>query len=131
MHENYERDQDVKLGSERQFGVVFVVVFLLIGLFPLLHDGQPRWWSLGLAVATALVTALRPGLLHVFNKLWFRLGLLLHKIFNPVIMGLIFYLAVTPTALAMKVFGKDPMTRRWDKSAESYWVKRESGSPES
>lgn len=130
IHETFIRDTMVKGSSDRAFGIVFTVLFLAIGLWPLIDGAEAQIWSLvvaSLILATALV---RPALLAPFNLAWMKFGILLHKITNPIIMGLIFFLAVTPTALIMRALGKDPLRRKFDPSAESYWIERDPPGPE-
>lgn len=129
-HERFDRDQPVRGSSDRTFGFVFVVVFVAIGLWPLVGGGAVRLWSLALAVAILAVALARPGLLAPFNRAWMRFGLALHGIVNPVVMGLIFYLAVTPTALVMRALGKDLLRRRLDPAVDSYWIERAPPGPE-
>lgn len=124
IHEDYARKDEVKVGSERSFGMVFAGVFALIGLFPLLGDAPVRLWALGIAAAFGLVAIIVPAALKPLNRLWFRFGLLLHKIVNPLIMGLIFFLTVTPTGLIMRMLGKDPLRLKFDREAKSYWIER-------
>ncbi len=129
-HESFSRDEAVKVSSDRAFGIVFTVLFAVIGLWPLIHGGEVRIWSLVLAAVILAVALIRPSLLAPFNRAWMKFGLLLHKITNPVIMGLIFFLAVTPTALIMRAMGKDPLRRKFDPSATSYWIDRDPPGPE-
>lgn len=128
-HESFARDQQVKGSSDRSFGVVFTVVFAIIGLWPLLHGGGVRLWWLVAAGAVLAAAVLYPRLLAPLNRLWMKFGLLLHRITNPIIMGVVFYLAVLPTALIMRMLGKDPLRRKLDKSATSYWIMREPPGP--
>lgn len=124
LHEDFQRDEDVKAGSERAFGYVFAAVFAIIGLLPMFTDGPVRIWPFviaGLFLATALLV---PRLLSPLNVLWFRFGMLLHIVVNPLVMGFLFFVTVTPTALVMRLFGKDPLRLRLDKSADSYWIER-------
>jgi len=117
----------VKAGSERGFGIVFAVVFAGIGLYPV-WDGAPvRWWALAIAGAFLAIAALAPALLKPLNRVWFALGLLLHKVVSPLVMGLMFFAAVTPTALIMRMLGKDPLRLRFDKQAKTYWIERQPG----
>jgi len=105
--------------------MVFAVVFAIIGLFPLLYSGEVRPWALagaGLILAAGLFF---PIVLRPMNWLWFMLGMALHKLMGPLVMGLVFYLTVTPIALIMRMIGKDPLNRRFDPSAKSYWVERD------
>jgi hypothetical protein len=123
-HESFARAADVRIASERSFGIVFCVVFLVIGLWPLVRSDGPRWWSLAVAAAFLAAAFLLPKALAPLNRSWARFGLLLHRITNPIVMGLVFFLAVTPTALMMKLLGKDPLRRRIDPAAKTYWIER-------
>jgi len=129
-HESFARDEPVKTSSERSFGIVFCAVFAIVGLWPLIGTGAPRWWSLGLAAGFLAAALAVPRALAPLNRLWAKLGLLLHRITNPVIMGLVFFLAVTPTALIMRMLGKDPLRRKFDREAGSYWIERKPPGPE-
>ncbi|MSO93442.1 MAG: hypothetical protein EXQ86_08600 [Rhodospirillales bacterium] len=124
FHEDFARDRDVKVGSERGFGFVFAAVFSLIALWPLWSGERVRLWALIVAAAFAAAAALLPRALRPLNVLWFRFGMLLHKVVTPVVMGLLFYATVTPTAALMRLFGKDPLRLGFDRSAKSYWIER-------
>lgn len=126
-HERLDHGRPVKGGSDRAFGIVFAVVFTLIGLLPVLGGGLPSWWALLVAAAFLALALARPALLAPLNRLWLKFGLLLHRIVSPLIMGMLFYGVVTPVGLLMRATGKDPMQRRRDPSAESYWIVREPG----
>jgi hypothetical protein len=130
LPEDFERDEPPRTSSDRSFGLVFAGVFLIVGLAPLVHGGGVRWWSLAVALAFLLVAFIRPAILAPLNWVWTRFGLLLHKVMNPLVMGLLFYVALTPMALAMRLAGKDPLRRRFDDSAPSYWIRREPPGPE-
>jgi hypothetical protein len=130
FHEDFHRKDEVTAGSERGLGIVFFAVFLLIGLLPLLFGDSPRLWSLGVAAVFLLVALFRPRLLSPLNRIWFSFGLLLHKIVTPVIMGLLFYLTVTPTGAIMRLMGKDPLHQRLDPEAETYWIERNPAGPD-
>jgi hypothetical protein len=129
-HESFERTESVQGSSNRAFGIVFTVFFALIGLWPLPWGGNPRWWALGIAAVFLFAALVCPKTLAPLNRAWMRFGLLLHKIVNPVIMGLIFFLTVTPTALIMRALGKDPSRRRLDKDATTYWIDRAPPGPD-
>jgi len=126
LHESLSTRDDIKIGSARSFGLVFATVFIIIALFPLLSDqqGSLRLWALIVAAFFAITALTMPRLLEPLNKLWFRFGLLLHKIVNPLVMGLLFFGTVTPTGLLMRSLGKTPLKLGFDKSAESYWITR-------
>ena len=129
-HENFVRETPVSGSSERAFGVVFTVVFAVVGLWPLIGDGAVRTWSLIVAGLFLLAALVRPAVLAPLNRAWTKFGLLLHRITNPLIMGLVFFGAVTPTALIMRALGKDLLHRRIDPSAKSYWIDRQPPGPE-
>ncbi len=129
MHEELVDRTEVRRGSERSFGIVFAVVFAIIGLLPLLRSHSPFYWSFGVAAAFLIAAFLTPWALAPLNQLWFRFGLLLHAIISPLIMGLLFYFAVTPTGLVMRLLGKDLLRLKFDPEAESYWIKRDPPGP--
>ena len=130
FHEDLTREHEVKAGSERALGIVFAMVFLIVGLWPLLGEGTIRPWALIVAGVFLTLGLLAPKLLKPLNWVWFRFGLLLHKIVNPIIMALLFFTTVTPIALIMKIFGKDSLHRKFDASAKSYWIERQPPGPD-
>lgn len=117
---------EVKMGSERSLGLVFAVVFVIVGLWPLTGDGgEPRIWSLAIAVLFAGLGLFFPKLLGPLNKAWFKFGMLLSAIVSPIVMGLLFFIAVTPTALIMRLRNKDLLKAKLDRKAKSYWIQRD------
>ncbi len=130
VHEPFSRSEEIKQSSDRSFGIVFTVVFAVIGLWPMLGDGQIRVWSISIAGLLLAISVIRPAILAPLNRLWTRFGLLLHRITNPIIMGFVFFLAVTPTAVILKLMGKDPLRRGFDREAKSYWIERTPPGPE-
>ena len=128
FHENYDR-QDIKGGTERSFGFVFAVVFLAIGLSPLLSAGGVRIWPVVIAAVFGVVALVSPGLLRPLNTLWLKFGLLLSRIFNPIVLGFLFYVVITPAGLIMRLLGKDPLRLRIDRTAQSYWIERRPPGP--
>ena len=129
LHEDLGRQDAPKAGSERGFGIVFAVVFTVIGLWPLLDGAPVRVWALVAAAGFLAAGLLTPGLLKPLNRAWYLFGLGLHRIVNPLIMGLLFFLTVTPIALIMRAMGKDPLHRAFDPDAASYWIEREPPDP--
>ena len=120
----------VPLGSDRGFGVTFAVIFALIGgYFTVFTPAAAGPWLLGLAGAFFAVALMRPATLRPLNHLWFRFGLLLHKIISPIVMGLMFFLVFTPFAVVMKLAGRDHLCLKFDPEQKSYWVKRETPGP--
>jgi hypothetical protein len=123
-HEDFSREQDVKGSSNRTFGIVFTVAFAVIGALPYAKGGELWLWALAVAALFLIVTLARPSLLGPLNRLWLKFGLLLHKVVTPVVMALLFFFTVTPVGLLMRLTGKDPMYRRFDPAAKSYWIMR-------
>jgi uncharacterized integral membrane protein len=128
-HERFDRTEEVKGSSNRTFGLVFVVVFLVIALWPLLDGGPPRIWSLIIAGVILLLALFVPAVLAPLNRLWTKFGLVLHRIVNPVILGLMFAVAVVPVALIMRLLRKDLLHLRFDPEAETYWQRRDPSGP--
>ncbi len=129
-HESFRERDAVKGSSNRSFGVVFAVVFAIIGLFPLIGGSSVRWWSLIVAGVFLALAFAAPKLLSPLNRLWMRFGLLLHRIVNPLVMALLFFLVVTPIALLMRLFGKRPLHLETEPDAQSYWIPRDPPGPE-
>ena len=129
-HERLTGGEPVEGASERGFGVVFAIVFVAVGLFPLLGGGPPRGWAFGVAGAFLAVALVRPALLAPFNRAWFKLGLLLQRVVNPLVMAVIYFGVVTPTGLVMRALGKDPLRLKYDPDAQSYWIHRDPPGPE-
>ncbi|MEQ8195262.1 MAG: SxtJ family membrane protein [Rhodospirillales bacterium] len=130
FHEDFSSRQEVKAGSERSLGIVFAVVLAVIGLWPLLGGGAARLWALIAAGAFLGLGLFVPKLLRPLNKAWFLFGKFLHKIVNPIIMALLFFTTVTPTGIIMRLMGKDPLHRKLDPDAKSYWIVREPPGPD-
>ena len=97
---------NIKIGSNRSFGIVFFVVFFIIAIYPLLNDGSVRLWSLIISIIFLILGLLNSKILSPFNKIWFKFGLLLGKIVSPVVMGFIFFIIVTPIGLLMRILEK-------------------------
>ncbi len=116
---------DVKMGSERNFGLVFAVVFALVGLYPLVDGGDVRFWALAISLAFVAVAFIYPRALRLPNKLWFKFGMLLGAIVAPIVMALVFITTVTPLGLLARLAGKDLLREKMDADAVSYWQKRE------
>lgn len=111
-------------GSDRAFGLVFAAVFAIIGCWPLLKSGPVRLWSLALAVVFLALAVAVPRVLAPLNKVWLRFGLLLGRIVSPIVLFLVYVVAVVPTALLMRLSGKDPLRRSFDPAASTYWIPR-------
>ena len=115
--------KDIKIGSNRSFGVVFFVVFLLIGLWPILKGNEIRIWSIVISLIFLILGILNSKILTPFNKVWFRFGIFLGNFISPIIMGIVFFLVVTPTGLIMKLLRKDLINLRKNNSS-TYWIEK-------
>jgi Saxitoxin biosynthesis operon protein SxtJ len=117
------------MGSNRSFGLVFGGFFVLVALLPPIHGGSVRLWALAVAAAFFAAAFFAPRLLQPLNRAWFRLGLLMHHVVNPVIMAVMFYGAILPMALLVRALGKDLLRLKRDPKADSYWIEREPPGP--
>ena len=115
---------DIKISSNKSFGIVFFIVFILIALYPLLNDQEIRLWALIISAVFLILGLLKSKLLTPLNKLWFRFGIFLGKIISPIIMGFIFFLVVTPIGLIMRLLGKDVLNLKYNKE-RSYWIEKD------
>ena len=115
---------EIKISSNRNFGLVFFFVFLIVSLWPLLNENSPRIWSIVIAVIFLILGLLNSKLLTPLNMLWFKFGLFLGSIISPIVMGIIFFLVITPTGLVMKLMGKDLLDKKYDNKKKSYWINR-------
>ncbi|GMT42953.1 MAG: hypothetical protein IEMM0002_1364 [bacterium] len=127
FHEHLIKDHAVKAGSNRSFGLVFAVVFAVIGLLPFLRGGIVHWWAVVAAVFFMVAAAICPDVLAPLNRLWFKFGLLLNKVMEPVIMTILFFVVITPFALAVRMIKGELLPRSFDRDASTYWIDRETG----
>lgn len=109
--------------STRTFGLFFAAIFALIAVWPLFYGSGARWWSVVLALAFLAASLLRPQLLQPLNRFWFQFGMLLGRIMTPIVMFLIYVVTIVPIGFILRAMGKDPMTRRFDPAAKSYWIR--------
>ena len=115
--------KNVKIGSNRSFGVVFFIVFLIISLYPLIYNDSVRIWSLFISAVFLVLGLMNSKLLNPLNKIWFKFGLFLGKIISPLVMGVIFFCVVTPIGLLMKLLKKDLLNLKFNKN-NSYWINK-------
>jgi hypothetical protein len=120
---------EVKIGSDRNFGIVFAAVSLIVATGPLLHGGTPRWWALAIAAAFGAAAFVAPAVLRPLNIVWFKFGMALHHVVNPIIMGAIFFGAVTPMGMLLRVLGKDHLRLKRSQQSSTYWIERERPAP--
>jgi hypothetical protein len=122
-------DKTVPLPSNRSFGWTFSGIFLAAGVYGLWRGGAVLSWLLVAAVVMAAVTVTREAWLTPLNRAWMRLGLLLGRVVNPLVLGVIFFGVFTPVGLVMRMFGRDAMVRRFEPELETYWLKRDPPGP--
>tara|TARA_B110000261_G_C13059013_1_gene347385 strand:- start:618 stop:1022 length:405 start_codon:yes stop_codon:yes gene_type:complete len=114
-----------KQASERSFGIVFAIVFLIVALYPLLNSNDIRIWALILSIIFLILAILFPNTLEILNKLWFRFGMLIGSIIAPIVMAIVYFLTVLPTGIIMRLLGKDLLSQKLDNNSKSYWIKRD------
>lgn len=124
-----QREEELKLGTERSFGIVMAAFFAIVGCFPLFHWNAPRWWALAIAAGFAVLAFAKPSILAPANRLWMRFGLLLHAIINPIVMGFVYFVTVVPIGVVMRLMGKDILRLRLDRDTPSYWIERRPPGP--
>jgi len=117
--------KNIKISSNKNFGIVFFVFFSIISIFPLLKNEDIKIWAVIVAIIFLILGLLNSSLLSPLNKIWFKFGILLGNLISPIIMGLVFFIVVTPTSFIMKAFGKDSLNLKKNKK-KSYWVERSS-----
>ncbi|MEP6717062.1 MAG: SxtJ family membrane protein [Terriglobia bacterium] len=124
-HEDFSRKTGHKGPSNRNFGFVFTGIFLLFGLTPLRHGKPVRLWCLIASATVLLITLVSPSLLSLPNKAWSQVGILLGKVVNPIVTGLLFFLVFTPFAIVLRWMGKDMIGASIDRSEKTYWTERQ------
>jgi hypothetical protein len=126
-HENFNRDEAASPGSDRTFGLVMAAVLLLVGAVNYHHSGRLWPWELVLAVLFLAAAVLKASLLNPLNRLWMKLGLVLHRIVNPIVMGLLFYGTIWPTGIVMRMRGRDLLRLKREPASDTYWIARAPG----
>jgi len=107
--------------TNKSFGVVFFIFFLLISFWPLLNDGEIRVWALIVSLIFIILAMLKPYLLTPFNRIWARFGVVLGSLISPIVMGIIFFVIVTPTGFLMRIFSKNFLNLKKNND-KSYWI---------
>ena len=115
---------DIKISSNRSFGIIFFIVFLIIALYPLINNGDLRIWSLIVSFLFFILGLVDSKILTPLNKIWFKFGLFLGKIISPLIMGIIFFIVVTPIGLIMRLLGKDLLNLKYN-NFKTYWIEKD------
>ena len=129
MHENLDRIEEIKVSSNRSFGMVFTLVFLVVGIWQISTGKSLGWYFFASAILFFIVAITFPSLLGPFNRVWFKFGLLLGQVVNPVILGLVFFLVVTPIGTVRRLLGKDSLQLKPKPNLKSYWIDRNPPGP--
>ena len=111
----------IKVSSNKSFGIVFSIFFLLISIYPLLNNDPIYYWSLFVSFIFLVLGLMNSKILSPLNLLWFKFGILLGKIVSPIVMGIIFFLVVTPISVILKIFGKDVLNLKFNNN-KTYWI---------
>jgi len=117
-------NKNIKISSNRSFGLVFFAFFLIISLWPLINDAEIRIWSLIISIIFLLLGLFNSKILTPLNKLWFKFGIILGKFVAPIVMGIVFFLVVTPTGIIMRLTGKNLLGLKKDIKKDTYWIKK-------
>ena len=113
----------IKISSNRSFGIVFFIFFLILSLWPLINEGNIRFSFIVISVIFLILGIINSKILTPLNHLWFKFGLFLGKIVSPIVMGVVFFFVVTPTGILMRLIGKDILSIKKNNS-KSYWIEK-------
>ena len=116
--------EKIKLPSNRNFGIVFSIVFLIIAIWPILNQNEIRIWSIIISLIFLILGLINSKFLSPLNRAWFKFGLVLGGVIAPIVMGIVFFLVVTPTGLIMKALGKDILGLKRNKN-NTYWLEKD------
>jgi len=124
LHEDLSREEHVTAGSDKGFGQVFAGFFAILAAVSWWRGSQTWHYTLPVALAFLVIAYTFPRILAPLNRLWLKFGLLLYKVMNPIILGLLFFITIAPIGLLMRAFGKDFLRTRMDPNAKTYWIER-------
>ena len=114
---------NIKIGTNKSFGIVFFVFFFIVSMFPLLNDGNIRFWSLIISIIFLILGILNSKILTPLNQVWFKFGILLGRFVSPVVMGIVFFAIVTPTSVIMRILQKNLLNLK-KSNKKTYWIER-------
>ena len=117
------KNSNIKIGTNKSFGIVFFLFFLIVSIFPLFKDEDIRVWSLIIAIIFLVFGLLNSKVLTPLNKIWFKFGILLGSFVSPIVMGIVFFAIVTPTSLIMRVLGKNLLNLKKN-NKKTYWIEK-------
>jgi len=120
-----KKKNKIKISSNRSFGIVFFVVFLIISVWPLLNENPLRIWAISVSIIFLILGLINSKILTPLNLVWYKFGILLGILISPIVMGIVFFLVVTPTGFIMKILGKDLLNTNFNKKIKSYWINRD------
>ena len=120
---NIMKNNEIKISSNKSFGIVFAIVFFLIALWPIIKSNDIRIWSLILSVIFLILGLMNSSILTPLNKIWFKFGIFLGNIIAPIVMGIIFFFVVTPIGLIMRLLGRD-LIKLKKNNENSYWIEK-------
>ena len=115
--------KNIKISSNKSFGIVFFIVFLIVSVYPIFNSGDLRVWSLIISIIFLMLGLLNSSILSPLNKLWFRFGILLGSIVSPIVMAIVFFGVVTPTSIIMKIFRKNLLGLKKN-NKKTYWIEK-------
>ena len=110
---------------QRNFGYIMSAIFFLVAIYPLLFNSSLRIWSLIISVALLLCSFLYRKILKFPSIIWFKFGILLHILFSPIILFVVYILSIVVTGFILKIFKKDPLNKKFNKNLKSYWINKE------
>ena len=116
-------NKDIKISSNKSFGIVFFIFFLIVSVYPLKEGGDPIYWLVILSFIFLILGLLNSSALSPLNKLWFKFGLLLGSIVSPLVMGVVFFIVITPIAFIMRILGKDLLNLKKSEN-NTYWIEK-------
>ena len=117
------KNQKIKIGSNKSFGIVFSIVFLVIAFWPMLNGNEINYWSLAISIVFLILGLINSKILTPLNTIWCKIGILLGNVVGPIVMGIIFFLIATPTSIIMKLLGKDILKLKKNNN-KSYWIEK-------
>ncbi|MDA9104629.1 SxtJ family membrane protein [Candidatus Pelagibacter ubique] len=117
------KNSNIKIGTNKSFGIVFFIFFLIVSIFPLFKEGDIRIWSFIIAIIFLILGLLNSKFLTPLNKIWFKFGILLGSFISPIVMGIVFFVIVMPTSIIMRVLGKNLLNLKKG-NKKTYWVER-------
>ena len=117
------KNNNLKIGTNKSFGIVFFIFFLTVSVFPLFKDGNIRIWPLMIAIIFLTLGLVNSRFLTPLNKIWFKFGILLGSFVSPIVMGVVFFVIVTPTSLFMRILGKNLLNLKKD-NKKTYWIEK-------